>query len=226
MTDNSWENQNPFGKPLNKLVEEDLKKMESDPLNFESLLIEYKLMYNGDPSELRKDILQFANGTETGYLVYGVLDDPIQVVGIEKSEVDPLKTTLNEVLQNRIDPNLNPFPSYYVVPLSNGKYVFIIEIHPKPRGIYGLRQNDNSSNRGYYRYEFLKRMDGSKHLMNIQDVVELIEKKANATRSAGKCPAARIDCCHRRQSFLKRYRIEFRIYVLSYNEQEISYDLK
>ncbi|MFX0101110.1 MAG: ATP-binding protein [Candidatus Hodarchaeota archaeon] len=178
MTDDSWENQNPFGKPLNKLVEEDLKKMESDPLNFESLLIEYKLMYNGDPSELRKDILQFANGTETGYLVYGVLDDPIQVVGIEKSEVDPLKTTLNEVLQNRIDPNLNPFPSYYVVPLSNGKYVFIIEIHPKPRGIYGLRQNDNSSNRGYYRYEFLKRMDGSKHLMNIQEVVELIEKKA------------------------------------------------
>ena len=169
---------NLFDKNLECINESDLKKMEVDPVNFESLQLEYKITFDGDAAELRRDVVQFANGFEEGYIFFGISDDPILVVGIEKSEVDGLKTVLNDVLPKRIEPILSPFPKYQTVPLTSGNYVFIIKVFPKEYGIYGIRQSDDMNNRSYYRYEFYKRMDGSKHRMNIEEIVDLIKSKS------------------------------------------------
>jgi len=170
---------NIFSKELEDVNENDLKKMESDPINFESLQIEYKLKYDGDANELRRDVVQFANSSEEGYIFYGISDNPITISGIEKKEVDALKLVFNNVLPRKIDPILSPFPQFHPVPLSNGKYVFIIKIFPKKYGIYGIRLHDDMNNRNYKRYEFYKRMDGSKHQMSIEDLIELIEKRSS-----------------------------------------------
>lgn len=167
-----------FNKKLEEIDESDLKKMKVDPVNFESLQIEYKITFDGDAAELRRDIVQFANGFEEGYIFFGISDDPIFVVGIENSEVDGLKTVLNDVLPKRIEPILSPFPKYHPIPLASGKYVFIIKVFPKEYGIYGIRQSDDMNSRNYYRYEFYKRMDGSKHRMNIEEIVDLIKTKS------------------------------------------------
>lgn len=165
-----------FEKEFEKIDENDLHNLEKNPMNFESFQIEYKLKFNGKAAELRKDIMQFANGFEKGYIIFGISDDPISVVGIEKSEVDGLKTILNDLLTKKIEPPLSPRPKYHVVPLANGKYVVIINITPKEQGIYGIRQSDNVNN-NYY--EFYIRIDGSKHRMNIESIVNLIEKKSS-----------------------------------------------
>lgn len=117
-----------------------------------------------------------------GYIIFGISNDPIQVIGIEKNEVDILKNILNDVLPKKIDPILSPFPQYQAVPLSNGKYVFIIEIFPKSYGVYGIRVHEDLTNRNYKRYEFYNRMDGSKHQMNIEEIVELIESKSRGKK--------------------------------------------
>ncbi len=171
-----------FKKKLEDIDENDLKKMEADPMNFESLQIEYKIKFDGDAGELRRDVVQFANGFEEGDIFFGISDDPITVVGIEKSEVDGLKTVLNDVLPKRIEPILSPFPQYHSIPLTSGKYVFIIKVFPKEEGIYGIRQSDDMNNRNYYRYEFYKRMDGSKHRMNIEEIIDLIEIKSKGQK--------------------------------------------
>jgi len=171
-----------FEKEIEDLDENDLKKMEADPMNFESLYIEYKIKFDGDAAELRRDVVQFGNGFEVGHIFFGVSDDPITVVGIEKNEVDTLKTVLNDVLPKRIEPILLPFPQYHSIPLTSGKYVFIIKITQKEEGIYSIRQSDDMNNRNYYRYEFYKRMDGSKHRMNIEEIVELIETKSKGKK--------------------------------------------
>lgn len=167
-----------FEKDLKDVDESDLNKMVTDPLNFESLQIEYKVAFDGDLAELQRDVVQFANGFEEGYIFFGISDDPITIVGIEKNQVDGLKTALNDALPKRIEPIFTPFPHYHPIPLANGKYVVIIKIFPKEFGIYGIRQSDNMNNRNYYRYEFYKRMDGSKHRMNIEAIVDLIENKS------------------------------------------------
>jgi len=166
-----------FDKELKDVNESDLRKMETYPLNFESLQIEYKVTFDGNLAELRRDVVQFANGFEEGYIFFGISDDPITIIGIEKTKVNGLKTVLNDTLQKMIEPLITPFPQYHPIPLANGKYVFIIKIFPKENGIYGIRQSEDMNNRSYYRYEFYKRMDGSKHRMNIEAIVDLIESK-------------------------------------------------
>ncbi|MHA1249006.1 MAG: ATP-binding protein [Candidatus Helarchaeota archaeon] len=171
-----------FDKELKEIDENNLRKMEADPMNFESLQIEYKVKFDGNAGELRRDVVQFANGFEDGYILFGISDDPITIVGIEKKEVDILKTVLNDVLTKKIEPILSPFPQFHAVPLASGNYVFIIKIFPKEHGIYGIRQSDDMNNRNYYRYEFYTRMDGSKHRMNIEEIVNLIESKSKGEK--------------------------------------------
>ena len=171
-----------FKKELKDITEEDILKIEKDPVNFESFEIEYKERFDGDAGELRRDVIQFGNGNVVGCIIYGISNDPIKVIGIEKSEIDILKNILNDVLPKKIDPILSPFPQYQAVPLSNGKYVFIIEIFPKSYGVYGIRVHEDLTNRNYKRYEFYNRMDGSKHQMNIEELVELIESKSRGKK--------------------------------------------
>lgn len=80
-----------LSKNFKKITEQDLRELESNPANFENYKIEYKFKYDGNADELRRDIVQFANGNSIGYLFYGWSNNPIKIVGIDKNEVDNLK---------------------------------------------------------------------------------------------------------------------------------------
>ena len=49
-------------------------------------------------------------------------------------------------------------------------------------GIYGIRLSDNPSNEHFNIFEFYQRMDGTKHKMNLEDVVNLIESKMSGQK--------------------------------------------
>ncbi|KKM72907.1 hypothetical protein LCGC14_1415800 [marine sediment metagenome] len=168
-----------FSKNFSEISEEDINNIVSNPNNFEDFQIEYKLDYDSDADELRRDITQFTNGFKIGYIIYGMADNPIKIVGIERNRVDALKVVLNNVLNMKISPLLTPLPEYNPVPLSNGKFIFIIKIEPKSYGVFGIRKTNNmSSPRDYKTFEFYKRLDGSKHQMDTDELAELIETKA------------------------------------------------
>ncbi len=168
-----------FSKKFTELNEDDLKKLVADPKNFEDYQIEYKIDYDSEADELRRDIIQFSNSFNTGYLIFGMDDNPVRIIGIEREQVDTLKVVLNNVLPKKFSPLHNPLPEYNPIPLSDGKFVFITKIKPKLYGAYGIRKSDNMSKpRDYKTFEFYKRLDGSKHQMDIDELVELIEKKA------------------------------------------------
>ena len=168
-----------FSKEFAEINEEDIKNLALNPINFENFQIEYKIDYDSDAEELRRDIIQFTSGFNSGYLIYGMDDNPIRIVGIERDRVDALKVVLNNVLPKKISPLHNPLPEYNPVPISNGKFVFIIKIEPKPYGVYGIRKTDNmGKQKDYKKFEFYKRLDGSKHQMDVDELVELIECKA------------------------------------------------
>lgn len=57
-----------------------------------------------------------------------------------------------------------------------------MKIYPKKHGICAIRLNDNPSKLDFKRYEFYKRMDGSKHQMSIEEVVELLETKSKGSK--------------------------------------------
>ena len=168
-----------FSKKFSEINEKDIKNLVSNPKNFEDFQIEYKIDYDGDAEELRRDIIQFTSGFDFGYLFYGIDDNPVKIVGIEKKRVDELKVVLNNVLPRKISPLLNPLPEYNPVPLSNGMFVFVIKIEAKSYGVYAIRKSDNMGKpRDYKTYEFYKRLDGSKHQMDVDEIIELIERKA------------------------------------------------
>jgi predicted HTH transcriptional regulator len=140
-------------------TEETLRKIEIDPELFESLTYEFKVDGNENMVELRKDIIAFANGTETGYIIYGIADDPLKICGLDRNEVDKIKNLINNTLLTLVDPIFSPFPEFKPISISNGKFILIVKITPKISGIYGIRTGENPSDQKYFRYEFWVRMD-------------------------------------------------------------------
>lgn len=106
-------------------------------------------------------------------------NNPIRILGIERERVDALKVELNNVLSKKISPLHHPLPEYNPIRLTDGKFVFFIKIEPKPYGAYGIRKSDNMSKpRDYKTFKFYEILDGSKHQMEVEEIVELIETKA------------------------------------------------
>ena len=168
-------------KKFEEITEEDLLEIEKSPI-FEDLNIEFKSQYDGNADELRKDVIQFANSNKEGIIFYGVREDLLKFVGLEYVIIDKIKNHLNNILPRKIDPVLSPFPKFKVVELANGKFVLCIKIFPKDDGIYGIRLSDNPSNSKYKVYEFYTRLDGTKHQMKIEEVVNLIEAKNKGSK--------------------------------------------
>jgi len=168
-------------KTIEELVEEDLLEIEKNPI-FEDLYLEFKYKYNKKEDELRKIIIQFANTDKGGIIFYGVSENPLKFVGLEYKIIDNIKNHINNILTSRIDPVLSPFPRFYTIGLSNGKYILCLEVFPKENGIYGIRLNDNPSSSMFNVYEFYTRLDGAKHQMKIEEVVNLIEGKSKGTK--------------------------------------------
>jgi len=168
-------------KKFEEINEEDLLEVEKSPI-FEDLKVEFKYQYDGNADELRKDVIQFANSNKGGIIFYGVSEDPLKFVGLEYDNVDKIKIHLNNILPRKIDPVLSPFPKFKIVELKNGKFVLCLKIFPKEDGIYGIRLSDNPSNSKFKVYEFYSRLDGTKHQMKIEEVVNLIETKSKGSK--------------------------------------------
>ena len=77
-----------LNKPILEWNQEDIEMLRDDPYNLEDLNIEYKEQYSGDANELRRDIVSFANYEVGGYLLFGIRDDPFELIGMTRGEVD------------------------------------------------------------------------------------------------------------------------------------------
>ncbi|KKL13953.1 hypothetical protein LCGC14_2520610 [marine sediment metagenome] len=163
-------------KKIEDITEKDLLEIEQNPI-FEDLHVEFKYQYNKDSYELRKDVIQFANTDKGGVIFYGISENPLKFVGLEYKNIDNIKNHINSILSSKIDPVLSSFPRFNTIKLRNGKYVLCIEVFPKEKGIYGIRLSENPSNSNFNAYKFYTRLDGNKHRMKIEEVVNLIEGK-------------------------------------------------
>ncbi len=159
-----------INKPILGWNEEDLKSLQDDPYNLEDMNIEYKERYNGDADELRRDVVSFANSAVGGYILYGIRDDPFELIGMIRRDVDNLKNTIDHIINLNIDPHLDPSPISNPIPLSNGLYSLGVQIFPKEKGIYGIRRLNNPNKRDFRIYSFWIRSDGRKRQLSMEDV--------------------------------------------------------
>ena len=157
-------------KPILAWTIEDLEILRDDPYNLEDMNIEYKEQYNGDADELRKDIVSFANSETGGYILFGVRDDPFELIGISRKEVDNLKTTIGSVINTKIDPHLDPPPITNPISLPSTLFILGVQIFPKKKGVYAIRES-NSPNSPYFQfYSFWIRSDGYKRQLPMEEV--------------------------------------------------------
>ncbi len=159
-----------INKPILAWTFDDLEFLRDDPYNLEDKNIEYKIQYNGDSDELRKDIISFANSEGGGYILYGVRDDPFELIGISRSQLDHLKNTIDTIININIDPHLDPPPISNPIYLSNGLYILGVQIFPKEKGLYGIRKKNNPNNPNFRYYSFWIRSDGRKRQLSMEEV--------------------------------------------------------
>ena len=123
-------------KPILAWKIEDLDLLRNDPYNLEDMNIEYKEQYSGNPDELRKDIVSFANSEEGGYILYGIRDDPFELTGISRSQLDSIKNAIDSIINIKIDPHLDPPPTTNPIHLADRSYVLGVQIFQKERGFF------------------------------------------------------------------------------------------
>ncbi len=157
-------------KPILTWTEADLELLRDDPYNLEDTNIEYKVQYSEDSNELRKDIVSFANSEVGGYILYGIRDDPFELIGMTRNKVDNLKNTIDNIINLNIDPHLDPPPILYPIYLSNGLYVLGVQVFPKQKGLYAIRRINNPNNPNFRSYSFWIRSDGRKRQLSMEEV--------------------------------------------------------
>jgi len=155
-----------INKPILAWTEEDLEILRDDPYNLEDMNIEYKVQYNGDPDELRRDIVSFANSVVGGYILYSIRDDPFELIGMTREEIDNLKNTIDHIINLNIDPPPISNPIY----LSSGLYVLGVQVFPKEKGLYGIRRINNPNKPNFRSYSFWIRSDGRKRQLSMEEV--------------------------------------------------------
>ncbi|KKK83175.1 hypothetical protein LCGC14_2796010, partial [marine sediment metagenome] len=163
-------------KPILDWTENELKMLQNDPHNLEDMNIEYKEHYNRDSSELRRDVVSFANSEVGGYILYGIRDDPFEIIGTTRGEVDKLKNTIGHIINQNIDPRLDPPPISHPIYLYNNLYVLGVQIFPKQSGIYAIRRSSNPNNTDFRLYSFWIRSDGRKRQLSMEEVNSYIIK--------------------------------------------------
>jgi len=141
-------------KPILAWTIDDLELLRDDPYNLEDMNIEYKEQYGGDPDELRKDIVSFANSEIGGYILYGIRDDPFEFIGISRSQLDNLKNAIDTIINIKIDPHLDPPPTKNPIHISPGLYVLGVQIFPKEKCIYAIRKANNPNNPDFRSFSF------------------------------------------------------------------------
>jgi len=163
-------------KPILVWTIDDLELIRDDPYNLEDMNIEYKEQYSGSSSELRKDIVSFANSEVSGYILYGIRDDPFELIGISRSQLDNLINTIDTIINFKIDPHLDPPPTTNPIYLSDGLYVLGVQIFPKEKGLYAIRKTNNPNSPNFQYYSFWIRSGGRKRQLSMEEVNSYIIK--------------------------------------------------
>ncbi|GAH27256.1 unnamed protein product, partial [marine sediment metagenome] len=60
--------------------------------------------------------------------LYGIRDDPFELIGISRSQLDDIKNTIDTIINIKIDPHLDPLPTTNPIYLSDGFYVLGVQI--------------------------------------------------------------------------------------------------
>jgi len=157
-------------KPILAWNIDDLELLRDDPYNLEDMNIEYKQEYNQDADELRKDIVSFANSELIGYILLGIKDDPFDLIGIPRKEVDKLQITIDEIINAKIDPKIDPPPILNPIYLGNDLYVLGMQIFPKMKGLYAIRKSNNPNDPNFQCYSFWIRSEGRKRQLSMEEV--------------------------------------------------------
>jgi len=165
-----------INKPIMAWTIDNLEILRDDPYNLEDMNIEYKEQYNGDPDELRKNIVSFANSETGGYILFGIRDDPFELIGISRKEVDKIKTTIDSVINTKIDPHLDPPLITNSIYLPSALYILGVQIFPKKKGVYAIRESNNPNNHYFRSYSFWIRSDGCKRQLQMEEVNSYIIK--------------------------------------------------
>lgn len=155
---------------------DDLELLRDDPYNLEDMNIEYKQQYSGNPSELRKDIVSFANSEEGGYILYGIRDDPFELIGISRSQSDKLINAIDTIININVDPHLDAPPITNLIYLKNRVYVLGVQIFPKEKGMYAIRKVNNPNKPDFQSYSFWIRSGGRKRQLSMEEVNSYIIK--------------------------------------------------
>jgi len=163
-------------KPILAWTIDDLELLRDDPYNLEDTNIEYKEQYSANPNELRKDIVSFANSEEGGYLLYGIRDDPFELIGINRNQSDKLINTIDTVINIKIDPHLDPPPITNPIFLSDGLYVLGVQVFPKEKGVYAIRKANNPNKSDFLCYSFWIRSGSRKRQLSMEEVNSYIIK--------------------------------------------------
>ena len=155
---------NIFGKPLNQVNEDDLKKLKGNPQFRESQSLDFKefledLNQREKKKEFIKDITAMANSFG-GLLIVGVQENKdnglpnaidgqdMSTIGIQHKNVGNLKDSLQEIIVTKTEPRLGDVRIYPVL-LANGNYVMIFDIPKSSRLPHQNKLND----RFYKRYD-------------------------------------------------------------------------
>lgn len=125
---------------------------------------------------MRKDIVSFANSEIGGYILYGIRDDPFELIGISRSQLDNLKNAIDTIINIKIDPHLDPPPTTSPIHLSTGLYVLGVQIFPKEKGIYAIRKVNNPNNPDFRSFSFWIRSNGRKRPLSMEEVNSYIIK--------------------------------------------------
>jgi hypothetical protein len=121
-----------FRKSFETLDETDLQDLVDQKIP-EAKTIEYKLMLHSnsdsDKKEFLADVSSFAN-TSGGYLIYGIkeaLGVPVELVGIDSSDMDKEILRLQSIIQTGVEPRM-PGISIRDIRLSSGRSSIIIHV--------------------------------------------------------------------------------------------------
>lgn len=147
-----------FDKPIDTISEGDLQALVDNSVP-EGPRIDYKTVLpsatSDDKKEFLADVSAFANASG-GHLLYGIKEEDrvaIDLVGVEIESVDAELQRLTNMIRMGIEPRL-PGVGVEAVPLSSGRYVFIVEV---PRSwVHPHMVSFKATNRFYLRHSIGK----------------------------------------------------------------------
>jgi hypothetical protein len=124
--------------------------------------------------ELLRDVVSFANSSETGLIFYGVTNSK-ELFGIPTT-----KTTTGDKYQNHIiswlDKNVVPDVLFYVeiqpISLASNNFALILRINPPNLALFGIKHHKKLDDKTVFAYEFWTRASGNKRQRPLESILD------------------------------------------------------